>query len=566
VTAEGASGVTGNAPAGASASTTPPPQHAALDRRSQLWPPAAIDLPSALARISKPFMPLVERYGRRVPRRGGRGFQPHDILLPAGYRAEVVTAGLSAPVMTTFGPDGAAYVVESGHKTDDPPRIRRVDPATGVVTVVHEFTGPDWTETGAVTGAAFVDGALIVTNTDRLVRIEPDGSRRVIVEGLPGRGDHQVNHPFAGPDGKVYFGVGSATNAGVVGSDNFAYGWLAANPDVHDVPARDVVLGGRNYDDRDVLGDLARTIRTGAFVPFGTATAAGQVIPGDVKASGAILRCDPDGANLEVVAWGLRNPYGLAFADDGRLFATEHGMDVRGPRQILGDFDDLYEIESGRWYGWPDFASGIRLDDPRWGEGGSGREPVLAEFPERQPPYPVVSFRPHAGANGVAISPGGEFGFSGQAFVALFGDLAPVTTPRLMTPVGFRVVRVDLERRTITDFAVNRIHGPASKLPHDGFERPSHCAFGPDGDLYVTDFGEIDIAPERAGIRVQAGSGALWRIRRDGSIPAGLEPPRPLRVPLYALQLGAWGGFAAGLVGAVVLLLRRRAGRGAKGE
>jgi glucose/arabinose dehydrogenase len=537
--------------------TTQPPQLDDMPRRSQLWPPTAIDLPRALAWLTKPLMPLVERYGMKMPRRGPRGFEPADILLPEGYRAEVVATGLSAPVMTTFGPDGAAYVVESGHKVDDPPAIRRIDLATGRMTTTHAFTAADWVETGAVTGAGFAGEALVVTNTDRVVRIDPDGTTRTIVDALPGRGDHQTNHPLFGPDGKVYFGVGSATNSGIVGSDNAAYGWLKDNPDVHDVPGKDVVLAGRNYDDRDVLGDLKNTVRTGAFVPFGTETTPGQVIRGSVKASGAILRCDPDGTNLEVVAWGLRNPYGLAFTSDGRLYATEHGMDNRSKRHVVGDFDDLYLIEDGRWYGWPDFASGIRLDDARWGEGGQGREPVLAEFPEPEPPKPVVSFPPHAAANGIAISPGGSFGFDGQAFVALFGDLAPITTPRLATPVGFKVVRVDLEQRAIVDFAVNKIQGPASKLPHDGFERPSHCAFGPDGALYITDFGEIDIAPEKAGIRVQAGSGSLWRIRRNTSEAAGLEPPQPILVPFYAAQYAAWVALAAAAIAGLAWIVRR---------
>jgi len=250
------------------------------------------------------------------------------------------------------------------------------------------------------------------------------------------------------------------------------------------------------------------------------------------------------------------------FTPDGRLLATEHGMDNRGKRHIVGDFDDLYQIEAGRWYGWPDFASGIRLDDPRWGAGGQGREPVLAEFPERDPPKPIVSFEPHAAANGLAVSGDPRFGFVGDAFVALFGDLAPITTPRLIKPVGFKVVRVDLERREIVDFAVNRIAGPASKLPHEGFERPSHCTFGPDGALYVTDFGEIDIAPEQAGIRVQAGSGTLWRIRRVPGEPAGLRPAEPASVPFYGLQYLTWLAGAAVVVGALGVairgLLRRR--------
>ena len=543
--------------------TRTPPEPPRMDDRSQLWPPVAIDLPRYLAWLSKPFLPLVERYGSRIRRAGPRGHRPADILVPEGYVVEVVATGLNAPVMTTFGPDGAAYVVESGHKVDEPPRIRRVDLATGSLAIHYEFR-EHWVETGAVTGAAWLDGDLYVTNTDRVLRLGRRGGLEVLVDGLPGRGDHQVNHPLVGPDGRLYFGVGSATNSGVVGSDNAAYGWLADNPTVCDVPARDIILAGRNFDDRDVLGDLGRTVRTGGFVPFGTETTAGQVIRGDTKASGAILRCERDGSALEVVAWGLRNPYGLAFDADGRLYGTEHGMDNRSARHIVGDFDDLYLIEEGRWYGWPDFASGIRLDDPDWGDGGQGREPLLAEFPEPEPPRPVATFAPHSGANGLAISPGGAFGFEGQAFVALFGDLAPITTPRLGTPVGFKVVRVDLADGEVVDFALNRIQGPASKLPHDGFERPSHCVFGPDGALYVTDFGEIDIAPERAGIRVQAGTGTLWRIRRVAGTP-GERPAAPVRVPFYAAQYVAWLAILAGLVGAfrvaiaaIRALLRRR--------
>src|SRR5436305_15334276 len=102
-----------------------PPQQDRMERRSQLAPSAAIDLPRYLAWATKPLQPLIERYGKRVLRRGARGHDPSDILLPSGYRAQVVAAGLSAPVMTSFGPDGAAYVGESGHKPADPPRLRR---------------------------------------------------------------------------------------------------------------------------------------------------------------------------------------------------------------------------------------------------------------------------------------------------------------------------------------------------------------------------------------------------------------------------------------------------------
>ena len=141
----------------------------------------------------------------------------------------------------------------------------------------------------------------------------------------------------------------------------------------------------------------------------------------------------------------------------------------------------------------------------------------------------------------------GDAGFEGDAFVALFGDLAPVTTPRQMTPAGFKVVRVDMRRREVVDFAVNKIAGPASKLPHEGFERPSHCAFGPDGALFVVDWGEIEIAPERSGVRTQQGTGTLWRIRRTQE-PQGVRPPASRLVPLYGLP-----PLLGGVVGAIGL-------------
>ena len=514
----------------------------------------ALDLPSWLGYLTRPGAGLFRR--ANWPRRGRRRHRPGDILLPQGYVAEVVATELTSAVHVTFGPDGMAYVAEAGHHTADPPRIWRIDPDSGEKEVHFTLPRERWVITGALTGATWVDDELIITHTDSVSRVRTDGTLDDIVSDLPGRGDHQVNHPLLGPDRRLYFGVGSATNWGVVGPDSFTFGWLADNPDVHDVPARDVRLAGRNYEYRDVLRNPLSTVRTGAFVPYGTETGPGEVIPGDVKASGAILRCRPDGSELEVFAWGLRNPYGIAFDGSGRLFATEHGGDDRGPRQIVGDPDDLYEVQQGAWYGWPDFASGIPLDDPYWGDKGQGREPVLAEFPDPEPPKPVVTFEPHVAANGIAISPAGEFGFEGQAFVAFFGDLAPVTTARLATPRGYKIARVDLERRRVADFAVNRFQGPASKLPHRGFERPSHCTFGPDGALYVVDWGEMDIAPESAGVKVQHESGTLWRIRRNGG-PAGEEPPKPNEVPFYLAQYATWAGAAAVGIVAITWLLRR---------
>jgi glucose/arabinose dehydrogenase len=519
----------------------------------------ALDLPSWLATLYAPILPLLKNI--KIKREGPRGYNPRDILLPEGYVAEVVATGLNAPVHCTFDGEGACYVAESGHKIDSPPRIIKIDPQTGRQEVYYEVPEERWVLSGALTGVTWYSGYLYVMNTDTLLRIRPGGMIEELLTDLPGKGDHQANYPVVGPDGKLYYGQGCATNAGVVGADDYAFEWLPKYPDFHDLPAQDLTLTGRNFEYQNVLEDVTETVRSGAYSPFGVPTTPGQVIPASERPTGAIMRCNLDGSDLEVFASGLRNPYGLAFDAQGRLFITEHGMDERGKRFIVDDPDDFYEVKQGQWYGWPDYASGVRLDDPRWGEGGANREPLIENPPDPNPPRPLAEFDTHVAANGVDICKDPAFGFEGQAFVACFGDLAPITTlTRAVTPMGFKVVRVDPQSGAITDFAVNRIVGPASKLPHEGFERPSHCQFGPDGALYVVDFGEIEIAPEKGGIRMQKGTGTLWRIRRTGG-PRGQIPPAPVQVPLYLLQGLALVG---GLVGGVLLLrwLFRRLRRG----
>ena len=57
---------------------------------------------------------------------------------------------------------------------------------------------------------------------------------------------------------------------------------------------------------------------TGPFMPFGEAADSGQVIPGEARCGGAVFRIAPEGGEPELVAWGFRNPFGLAFSPEGR--------------------------------------------------------------------------------------------------------------------------------------------------------------------------------------------------------------------------------------------------------
>lgn len=162
----------------------------------------------------------------------------------------------------------------------------------------------------------------------------------------------------------------------------------------------------------------------------------------------------------------------------------------------------------------------------------AGCEQLIANHPNPNPPKPFATFADHAGVNGLDICRDPGFGFEGDAFVALFGDIAPVTA-RPGTPRGFKVVRVDTRTGEVFDFAVNRIAGPANILPHKGMERPSHCQFGPDGALYIVDWGEIRMAPEVGGFgcrwaRAPFGAFAAPRgqevIVRPNQLSCGLTP------------------------------------------
>jgi quinoprotein glucose dehydrogenase len=60
---------------------------------------------------------------------------------------------------------------------------------------------------------------------------------------------------------------------------------------------------------------------------------------------GAVLRCNPDGSDLEVVATGLRNPQGLTFDALGNLWTGDNNADMGDGARWL------YVVEGGE-YGW----------------------------------------------------------------------------------------------------------------------------------------------------------------------------------------------------------------------
>jgi glucose/arabinose dehydrogenase len=449
---------------------------------------------------------------------GTREVNPDDVALPEGYRIEAVTERLTFPTGACFDDQGRLHVVESGYCYGEvwtTPRLLRIEPGGRAVPVATGGRNGPWT------GAAFHDGAFFVAEGGvmeggRILRITPDGNARAIVDGLPSFGDHHTDGPAVSPDGWIYFGQGTASSSGVVGEDNAKFGWLKRQPQFHDVPGQDITLRGQNFRTRNVLAEGPRqNVETGAFVPFGTRTEPNQTIRGQVKCSGAVLRVRPDGSDLQLVAWGFRNPFGLAFSPDGKLYVSDNGYDDRGSRPVWGTADVLWEARQGTWYGWPDYSAGEPLTMEKFKPPGK-KQPqfILASHPNR-PPEPIARFAVHGSADGLDFSRSASFGYTGQAFVALLGDEAPAVG-KTLNPAGFNVVRVDVQQGLVEDFAVNKgkKNGPASKVGGGGLERPVSVRFSPDGaELYVVDFGVI--LHDKQGAKPQQETGVIWRITKN---------------------------------------------------
>jgi glucose/arabinose dehydrogenase len=450
---------------------------------------------------------------------GPRRLAPGDVVLPPGYRLEVVAQGLTFPTGVAFDEAGRPYVIEAGYSYGEAfatPRLLRVEAGGRLEVVASGGNNGPWN------GIAFADGAFWIAEGGelqggRILRVTPDGRSEAVVSGLPSLGDHHTNGPAIGPDGWIYFGQGTATNSGVVGPDNAQYGWLRRNPRFHDTPCADVTLAGANFTATDPA--TGAEVTTGAYLPFGTPGERGRIVTGAIPCSGSILRTRPRGGAVELVAWGFRNPFGLAFDARGRLFVTENGFDVRGSRPVWGAPDVLWEVRPGAWYGWPDHAGGEPVASARFKPPDRDvPKKLLAEDPGK-PPAPAARLGVNSSSNGLDFSRSERFGFAGEAFVAQFGDLTP-STGKVEAPVGFKVVRVDPASGTIRDFAANRgdENGPASRLGGGGLERPVAVRFDPSGDaLWIVDFGVMTVGEK--GPQPRAETGVLWRVVKTGAAP-----------------------------------------------
>ena len=430
-----------------------------------------------------------------------------DANLPGGYKIVAFASGLNFPTGIAFGEDGEVYASEAGGIAGTEARIVRVGSDGSLEEVADDFNAP-------ITDVTFHDGWLYVSHLGMITRVRPDGSSREdLINDLPSMGDHSNTEIVFGADGLMYFGVGSATNSGVVGLDNQ---WVEQFPDFHDIPGDDIMVRDVNYEtDNPFEGGTATT---GAYQAFGDEAGDREPVESDHRCNGSILVAEPDGDDVDVVAWGFRNPFGLGFDADGQLWTINNGMDERGSRPVEGDPDAMFQVEHANWYGWPDFSIGRPVNQEEFAVDGVIPELVLAEHPRLSEfAEGFALFEDHVSANKFDFSSSGKFKFEGDAFVAETGSIPGGTgAPDLR---GYRVTRVDMDNGNVSVFLANKSGQPAFSTGEDGINKPIDVKFHPDHNdvMFVVDFG-VFLPPTM----VEEESGVIYAIAR-GNVRKALE-------------------------------------------
>ena len=321
---------------------------------------------------------------------------------------------------------------------------------------------------------------------------------RLFVCSLNGRGDVHFNGDVfilddtdgdGRADSSTVFADGLATPVGLAfhGDDVYVSTYGAI-----------MVFTDTDGDDRaDVRRELVSLPRFGMHVNNGIAIGPDDMLyltlgsesnleAGSSPLRSTILRCNLDGSDLTVFATGLRNPYDLAFNDEGELFATENGPDgdeindleAANPDRI--DFpEELNHIVEGNHYGFPD----------TYGPPASDADGV----------GPIAEWITHSGAQGLVFNSSLRFpAFANHFFIAMYHAGRIDAVELLRTGDTYETVITE-----VIDFPC--LPGQAYIQPTGHKDcihmHPLDVAIGPEGNLFIAAFGIInsDLSPRIPG-------------------------------------------------------------------
>jgi PQQ-dependent dehydrogenase (s-GDH family) len=259
---------------------------------------------------------------------------------PEQFTTRVVATGFEDPYEVTYGPDGYLWITERVGK-----RVVRVNPADGSrkLAVRIDEVYQKLAQEGLL-GLALDPQLLHGRNYVYVMYTYdadpgPGEERRAkirrytydpvteqlkdpldVLTGLPHGPDHGASRLVYGPDGKLY------ASRGDHGSNFLAY---------YCVPNRAQELPtAAQVQARDWQSYQGKILRIN--------------LDGSIPDENPVL----NGVRSHVFAYGNRNPQGMAFGPDGRLYESEHGQDTD---------DEVNRIEAGRNYGWP-LIAGYRDD------------------------------------------------------------------------------------------------------------------------------------------------------------------------------------------------------------
>ena len=468
---------------------------------------------------------------------------------PTGYTVQPYIRGLSGPTAMTWDEDGSLLVAQGGGYTDEPSILSfKKD---GSVSSIYPYNRKipfivprgSFRMYGPVNGLLVYKGRIYVSHRDenglgRITALDHTGGYSTIVANLPTQGDFSVTDMAIDPRlGRLFFGVGAATNSGVVGIDNWE--WVQDHQKVRDQPWGRLHLRGYRFDSPNPFSGLFGPADIAVTAPFQAFNISNETeVNGNDLPNAAIYSCSPNGGDVRVEAHGIRYPRGIAF-NGYSLYFTNQGMELRGTRPVKNDPDALLRlIPGGTWYGWPDYTADLQ---PVWDDKFQPPETMIANTGYKRVLFVIDQqasnldpkavqmlepnrdtllkgvFSPLSGAARLDFVPAnGPFRqFRGKAVVALSGDRAPFATSGrpIIGPIGYKLVLVDTDSRQVTDFVRNTAGGPGSRIDPKNMnliERPVDAKFAPDGTLFILDAGRMQMHDGHE--QWDAGTGKIFRL------------------------------------------------------
>jgi glucose/arabinose dehydrogenase len=95
---------------------------------------------------------------------------------------------------------------------------------------------------------------------------------------------------------------------------------------------------------------------------------------------------------------------------------------------------------------------------------------------------------------------------------------------KLVARQGFKVELVDVEGKTVKDFIRNTAGVPASMQPWGtvALERPCDVKVGPDGAIYILDFGQME--NDEGEPEFHAGTGRIFKLYKSNGTADPISP------------------------------------------